>query len=479
MKILLTGANGYIGKRLLPVLLKNGHHVVCCVRDKMRFSIEKYHDENISVVEIDFLIKESLNNIPKDIHVVYYLIHSMESSRKNFDVIEAECAVNFMNYMVNTQVKQVIYLSGIVNDKTLSKHLWSRNNVEEILDGGNFQLTTLRAGIIIGSGSASFEIMRDLVEKLPLMITPKWVHTKSQPIAVRDVISYLEKCLLNEFTYNKNFDIGGSEVLSYREMLLRFANVRGFKRWIIPLPIMSPKISSYWLFFVTSTSFNLASSLIDSLKVEVICEPNGLEYKLGIKPLSFEEAIKAAFIKIEQNIIVSSWKDSIVSGRLDTKLTKYVNVPVMGCYEFVRSISIENEELAKDKIWRIGGDTGWYYGNWLWRLRGFIDKLRGGVGLRRGRTLSDKISTGDTLDFWRVLLADEEKKRLLLFAEMKTPGEAWLELKVEKGKLCLKATFRPKGISGRLYWYALTPLHYFIFNGMLRNMSKNLNPTGS
>ncbi|MDO6807047.1 SDR family oxidoreductase [Zobellia galactanivorans] len=473
MKILLTGANGYIGMRLLPQLLEMGHEVVCTVRDETRFSIDKEIRAQIQVLEIDFLKEVDPSIIPKDIDAAYFLIHSMSSSVQDFDALEAQTAENFNIYLSHTQVKQVIYLSGIVNEENLSKHLRSRKNVEQILYKGNFQLTVLRAGIIVGSGSSSFEIIRDLCEKLPVMITPKWVLTKTQPIAIRDILTFLTGVLGNEKTYNDSFDIAGPDVLTYKQMLEQYAEARGFKNYIITVPIMTPKLSSYWLYFVTSTSYKLALNLVDSMKIEVIAKDKRLQELLHIKPHTYKEAIALAFKKIEQNLVVSSWKDSMVSGRFKKNLGKYIQVPKYGVLKDEKKIKVDDPEQVLRNIWKIGGETGWYYGNWLWKIRGIIDKFSGGVGLRRGRTHPDKIFAGDSLDFWRVLLADKKAKRLLLFAEMKLPGEAWLEFKIDEHNILHQtATFRPRGLKGRLYWYSIIPFHFFIFGGMIRNIAK-------
>lgn len=472
MKILLTGANGYIGMRLLPKLLDMGHEVICAVRDEKRLSVDAKVRSQIEVVEIDFLEDPANQNIPKNIDAAYYLIHSMTSSVSDFDEKEAQAAKNFNTLLEGTQCKQVIYLSGIVNDKELSKHLSSRKNVEEILYKGDFELTVLRAGIIVGSGSSSFEIIRDLCEKLPVMITPKWVLTKTQPIAIRDVIQFLTGVLGNQDTYGQSFDIGGPDVITYKDMLHGYAKVRGFKNWIFTVPVMTPKLSSYWLYFVTSTSYKLAVNLVDSMKMEVVAEDNRLQQMLGLETHSYEEAIDMAFKKIEQNLVISSWKDSIASGQIQEDLEKYIQVPKYGVLQDKKSVPIKDEQAVLENIWRIGGETGWYYGNWLWKFRGFLDKLVGGPGLRRGRTHTDKIFPGDALDFWRVLLADKKSKRLLLFAEMKTPGEAWLEFKIADGKLYQTATFRPRGLWGRLYWYSVLPFHLFIFGNMIKNIAK-------
>lgn len=473
MKILITGANGYIGMRLLPQLLAMGHEVVCTVRDANRLSIDEETRSKIDVIEIDFLDTVQSNLLPKDINAAYFLIHSMSTSTRAFSEMEAVTARHFNEYVKETMIEQVIYLSGIVNDDQLSEHLWSRKNVEEILSEGDYNLTVLRAGIIVGSGSSSFEIIRDLCEKLPIMITPKWVLTKSQPIAIRDVMTFLTAVLGNKSTYGESFDIAGPDILTYKQMLKLYAKKRGFKNWIITVPIMTPKLSSYWLYFVTSTSYKLALNLVDSMKIEVIAKDNRLEKLLGIKTHTYLEAIDMAFKKIEQNLVVSSWKDSMISGRFNRKLEKYIQVPQFGVLKDEKKLKIENSEAVIERIWKIGGGNGWYYGNWLWKIRGFLDKLNGGVGLRRGRTHPEKIYPGDALDYWRVLLADKEKGRLLLFAEMRLPGEAWLEFKIDQDNILHQtATFRPRGIKGRLYWYSMLPFHYFIFGGMIRNIAK-------
>jgi uncharacterized protein YbjT (DUF2867 family) len=474
MKILLTGANGYVGRRLLPELLSQNHEIICCVRDKNRLGLDKITLDAIQIWEVDFLDEIDLENCPHSIDVAYYLIHSMSSSTDVFDEMESKAALAFNSYMKHIGVKQVIYLSGIVNDTSLSKHLQSRKNVENILYKGHFKLTVLRAGIIVGSGSSSFEIIRDLCEKIPVMITPKWVLTKTQPIAIRDVINYLIGVLLREECFNQSFDIGGPNVLTYKQMMLLYAKTRGFRIWIFTVPVMTPKLSSYWLYFVTSTSYKLAMNLVDSMKMEVVCNDNRLQKLLNIKPISYTDAIKLAFIKIEQNLVISSWKDSLVSGRFKHNLSEFIQVPTYGCLKDEKQIKIQDTEHVLDNIWTIGGEKGWYYGNWMWQLRGVLDKIFGGVGLRRGRTHPTHLDNGDSLDFWRVLLANKEEKRLLLFAEMRLPGEAWLEFRIDENNVLHQiATFRPRGIWGRLYWYSLVPFHFFIFGGMIRNISKN------
>ncbi|WP_291287499.1 SDR family oxidoreductase [Flavobacterium sp.] len=470
MKILLTGATGYIGKRLLPLLLQQGYDVVCCVRDRKRFYYPQGLEEKLQVIEVDFLDPKTLENIPLDIDAVYYLIHSMSGSAANYDELESLSAHYFIEKINETNAKQVIYLSGIVNDKSLSKHLASRKAVEDILKTAMAATTTLRAGIIVGSGSASFEIMRDLVHKLPFMITPKWLNTKCQPIAISDVLEFLTRSLLNPAAYNESFDIGGTDILTYKEMLLEFARAKNLKRCIYTVPVMTPKLSSYWLYFVTSTSFKLASALVSSMKVEVICKDSRINSLLGITPMGYKEALARALTKINEDAIISSWKDSLVSGQFKGNVSSYLKIPKKHCFIDRRKREIIDRQYTISRIWSIGGETGWYYADWLWGLRGFIDKIFGGVGTRRGRTHKNQIHAGDALDFWRVLYANKEKGKLILYAEMKLPGQAWLEFKIINNTLYQAATFKPDGFMGKIYWYAVLPFHGFIFNRMIEKL---------
>jgi len=470
MKILLTGATGYIGKRLLPALIELGHEVVCLVRDKARIDISAYKDAKIDIVEANLVKSDTLQFLPRDIDIAYYLVHSM-STQGDFSEIEFKSADNFTKYLDTTSAKQLIYLSGIINEKELSTHLKSRKAVEERLRKGRVAATVLRAGIIIGSGSASFEIIRDLVEKLPIMVAPKWLKTRCQPIAIRNVIEFLTGVLAKAETYNKHFDIYGPDLLSYKQMLEQFAKVRKLKRKIIIVPVFTPKLSSYWLYFVTSTSYDLAKNLVDSMKIDVIPEENDLSQKLNIQLIPYVQSIDMAFEKIEQNLVLSSWNDSSGNSIFRNGLSKHIEIPKFGVLTDKQEMKTENPEEALKRIFSIGGKNGWYYGDWLWGFRGFLDKLFGGVGLRRGRKNAQQTSPGDALDFWRVILSSKEQKRLLLYAEMKLPGEAWLEFCIDKkGIVHQTATFRPLGIAGRLYWIAMLPFHYFIFRGMLKRI---------
>lgn len=466
MRILITGTTGYIAKRLVLILLDGDHQVICCVRDLQRIPDEIASKDGIEFIKVDFLDTEDVL-FPEDIDVAYYLIHSMAAAGDDFADLEQRCAQNFKALIAKTTCRQVIYLGGIVNDKSLSKHLKSRLAVEKALKCDTYASTIFRAGIIVGSGSASFEIIRDIVEKLPVMIAPKWLNTRTQPIAIRDVLHILERAAGREEVMGRSFDICGPDILTYKQMLYQFGEVRGLKRYIFTVPVLTPRLSSYWLYFVTSTSFSLARALVDSMKVEVIASPSQINEILEVLPISYKEAVRLAFQKIEQNAVISSWKDAISSGVFHDQLSDHIQVPSHGCFKDVRSSAVIDETYTLERIWSIGGKNGWYKFNLLWRIRGYLDKVFGGVGLRRGRRHDTKLEAGDPLDFWRVLLADKKQKRLLLFAEMKLPGEAWLEFRIVKSTLFQRAVFRPKGLWGRLYWYMVLPFHAFVFRGMI------------
>lgn len=472
--LLLTGANGYIGLRLLPALLDAGHRVTAVVRDRRRFPAVDFSaaGERLRVIEGDFLKPESLPDFPTDLDAAYYLLHSMGSGG-DFAASEEATARNFTAALRGTKCRRIIYLGGLVDEsRALSPHLKSRLHVEEVLRESGISLTVLRASIIVGSGSASFEIVRDLAEKLPVMVCPRWVNTRCQPIAIRNVIDYLTGVLDHPDTAGRTFDIGGPEVLRYRDLLEGYAAVRGLKRWFLPVPFLSPKLSSWWLYLMTSTTFSLARALVDSMKNETVCRGDAIRGFIAPPLLGYREAVEKALARIAQNRVPSSWFDALAAGSLDPRFVDAIKVPEHGVLRDEQRVPLAApREAVLDAIWSLGGQQGWPAMKWAWRLRGRIDRLLGGTGLRRGRRHPTDLRPGDALDFWRVLVADRERGRLMLYAEMKLPGEAWLELEVAGDTLRQTATFRPQGLSGRAYWYAVLPFHGLLFPRMARRLA--------
>lgn len=448
-KILVTGASGYIGSKLISVLLNQGHQVVAMVRNPDKYSVDREIRKRIKVISGDLQKPETLTAIPQDIEIAYYLVHAMAISVSEFETIEKQQAENFVNAVKETAIEQVIYLGGLVSTEKLSRHLSSRLQVEKILKASDLPYTILRAGIIIGEGSASFEIIRDLVEKLPVMVAPKWVMSKCQPIGVDDMIAFLTSVIGNKDCINQTFDVGGDEQLTYRDMLYGYAKCRGLTRSIITVPVLTPKLSSYWLYFVSSTNFFLAMALVDSLKVDAICGKNRIQNIIPRKCLTYKEAV-------EKSLDVTN------------------HLPKYGCLFDETKVDFEGDrEKVIDRVWSIGGKKGWYALDWAWQLRGWFDQLIGGVGIRRGRDHPDSIQAGDYLDFWRVVIADREAGHLLLRAEMIVPGEAWLEFRVNEDLFVQTAIFRPKGVLGRAYWYSLLPFHLLIFSMMANKIVKS------
>ena len=468
MKVLLTGSTGYIGRRLKQKLLDDESvELKLLVRNKKTISPTIL--DKVEVIEGDTFNKEALKEALKDVEIAYYLIHSL--SNENYKDLDKISAQNFLDVAEECGVKRIIYLGGLgVKNKDTSEHLLSRIETGEILSSSkSVQTIWLRAGVIIGSGSASFEIIRNLTEKLPVMTTPKWVDTKAQPIAVNDVLSYLHDSLYLEVKENLIVDIG-SEQLKYKDMMKKTANALGLKRFLIPLPFMSINISSYWLNLFTPVPFTVAKALIEGLKSEVVIQnQNARKYFPKLVPMSYEDAVKSAIKEIEENQVISRWND-----KGDGVWEK------IGQKEISKAIFIDRKEedisnIEPSKVYQsfigIGGDNGWFDFDFLWELRGIIDKLIGGVGLKRGRRSQCDLRISDCLDFWKVVDL-KENERLLLYAQMKLPGSAWLEFKIQDNKLIQSAYFYPKGVLGRLYWYALIPLHYFVFNNMIKSIVK-------
>mgnify|MGYP000376115630 CR=1 FL=1 len=481
MNILLTGANGYIGLRLLPALLEADHRVIALVRDRARFPSAQFQafldDGRLSLVEGDMLDPARLPAPPQGIDAAYYLLHSMGAGQ-GFEEREAACARNLIEWLKPTDCRRILYLGGLVAAGPLSHHLQSRERVNSILRSGTIPVTTLRASIIVGSGSASFEIIRDLVEKLPFMITPRWTRTRCQPIAIRNVITYLTRCLDTPETIGQELDIGGPEILSYRDLLQQYAETRGLRRFFISVPFLTPRLSARWLHFVTATTLPLAKSLIESLRNETICRDHRIEKLIPQELVSYREAIERAFAMIAQNRVPSSWIDSLASGRLDPDFLRSIRVPEHGVLRDQQCVPLgDDRERVIDRVWALGGSYGWPSMNWAWRVRGWLDRLVGGFGLRRGRRHPKELRAGDALDFWRVVMADRTSDpasaRLILFAEMKLPGEAWLDFEITGTELKQTATFRPRGLLGRLYWYGILPFHLLLFPRMAGRLAKN------
>ncbi len=471
-KIFVTGASGFIGKRLVAELLESGHTVYALFRVRGLKNGSISHP-NLKIIYGDLDDPEKMDPIPIDIDVAYYLVHSMAKKLKDLQEKEAHVAHHFVRLIDQSQCQQIIYLGGIIPPSgNLSPHLQSRLAVEKILKKAKAPTTVLRSSIIIGSGSASFEIIRDLVEKLPIMIAPRWVQRLCQPIAIADVLFYLKNTILKSELYNQVYDIGGPEVISFKQVLLRYAKFRQLKRYILDVPFLTPHLSSYWLFFITSVRFSLCSYLVESMKVDSICLNQKIHEYLPHICISYEEALKRAFKKIAQNEVVSTWMDSWLIDQKSPTIGRFSEVPSEGCYREVKKMRLrDSKQATAERIWSLGGNHGWYGMDWAWRLRGFMDKMSHGPGMNRGRRHPTELEVGDTIDFWRVVKAEKTDGHLILYAQMHLPGEAWLEFQVDETTLYQVVVFQPKGVIGRLYWYLMLPFHYFIFHSMLKGLA--------
>jgi uncharacterized protein YbjT (DUF2867 family) len=471
--ILVTGASGYIGGRLVPKLLEQGHRVRCLARDPRKLSGRGWGD-GVEVVAGDVLDRGSLGAALAGCGAAYYLVHSMAGGERGFGDRDRTAAGNFADAAAQAGLERVIYLGGLgKRTDRQSAHLGSRHEVGDILRAGAVPAIELRAAMIIGAGSLSFEMMRALVERLPVMICPRWVKTRSQPIAVRDVLTYLLGCLERPAGRSEVFDIGGPEVLTYREMMLRFAGIEGLKRYIIDVPVLTPRLSAYWVNLMTPVPAGIAFPLIEGLKSEMVCEEDRIRRLIPFEPIGFDEAVRRALNRTRQHDVQTRWTNA--SGRRRPMRVEFNpdDFPIQD--EQVVETNAPAEILF-NQVRRVGGDVGWFYADPLWRIRGWLDRLIGGVGLRRGRRDPVKIWIGDAIDFWRVGDFDPDH-RLLLHAEMKVPGDAWLEFRVRPlddhtSMLIQTAYFRPTPFWGRLYWKSLYPIHRFIFRGMARNIAR-------
>ncbi|WP_432822580.1 SDR family oxidoreductase [Trichloromonas sp.] len=478
--VLVAGATGYIGARLIPRLLQAGYKVRALARTPAKLRDRPWAaDPNIEIVRGDLLDRDSMLSACRGCQAAFYLVHSMNPTSSDFARTDRVAAGNMAAAAEAAGLARIIYLSGLgEEDGTLSEHLRSRAEVARLLRAGKVPVTVLRAAMIIGSGSASFEILRYLVERLPVMITPRWVGTPCQPIAIENVLYYLVGCLACDETAGRVLDIGQPEVVSYRQLMRTFAEEAGLaKRLIIPVPVLTPRLSSYWIHLVTPVPAVLARPLAEGLRNSVVCQDHSIRELIPQQLLDCRQAIRRALEETRSHQIESSWRDA---GAISPAAWSNPGDPAWAGgthFDDSRRLRLDAPvEEAWKAVVRIGGKTGWYHADWLWWIRGLLDQLVGGIGLRRGRRCPVDLSPGDAVDFWRV--AEVEKpRRLLLVAEMKVPGEALLEFRIDGddgGALITQsARFRPRGLLGILYWYAIAPAHNYVFNGMLRGIARS------
>ncbi|MCY2963732.1 MAG: SDR family oxidoreductase [Planctomycetota bacterium] len=469
--VLLTGATGYVGGRLLALLERRGKRVRCLTRRPE--SLTSRVAPTTDVVAGDLLEPDSLVAALAGVDMAYYFVHSMGADR-DFAEQDRMAATNFAQAASAAGVRRIIYLGGLGNpDQELSKHLRSRQETGNILREHHPQVIEFRASIVIGSGSLSFEMIRALVERLPVMICPRWVGVLAQPIAIEDLLAYLLEALELADGPSQVYEIGGPDQFSYGQIMQEYARQRGLSRWMIPVPLLTPHLSSLWLGLVTPLYARVGRKLVESLRNPTLVSNTLAAKTFPVRPRSVREAIARALVNEDREFAETRWSDALSSGghprswggvRFGSRLvdSRTTTVPV-------------SAEAAFAPIRRIGGRTGWYYGNWLWSLRGFLDLMCGGIGVRRGRRDPELLRVGDTLDFWRVEVY-EPSRRLRLQAEMKVPGRAWLEFEVvgdeRQSTIRQTALFDPVGLFGIIYWYTLFPLHQFIFSGMLRNIAR-------
>ena len=443
----------------------------CLVRDAERFKVRSWH-EQVETVEGDVLKPESLEGKFDGVHTAYYLIHSMGASERGFENRDRTAAKNFAEAAKAAGVEHIIYLGGLgSDDKGMSKHLESRQETGRALASAGVPVTEFRAAIIVGSGSISFEMIRYLTERLPIMVTPKWVDTKVQPIAIRDVLAYLQQAPEHIPKGHQIVEIGGPEVLSYQDMLFTYAEVRGLKRRMLSVSVLSPKLSSYWINIVTPIPASIARPLVEGLTSEVVVDDPEPAKAYKVRPISYETAVKLALNRASQGAVETLWSGSLAAVPRGTpRQEKLLDAEGMLSDHRSRRFKVSTDS-AFEAIVSIGGEEGWYTFDWLWQIRGVIDRLWGGVGMRRGRRDPHNLLPGDTLDFWRVE-SIENNDHLQLRAEMKVPGRAWLRFDVkdeEDGTTEIQQTayFEPKGLFGFLYWWAMYPAHLFIFPSMI------------
>ena len=473
MRVLVTGASGYIGGRLVPRLLAAGHQVRCMARDPSRVAGRPWH--GVELVAGDALDPASLDRALAGIDAAYYLIHSLAAGEAGFEALDRTAARNFGEAAKRAGTQQVLYLGGLGDDEAgLSKHLHSRHETGDALRAGGPPVTEFRAAVIVGSGSLSFEMIRYLTERVPIMITPRWVNTRCQPIAVRDVLAYLVAALGNPQAMGRVFEIGGPEVLTYGDMMLGYARMRGLRRWLVAVPVLTPRLSSYWVDLVTPIPKAYARTLVEGMRSEVVVRDDSAARVFGIPPTPYAEAVRLALDNIERGQVETNWAGSFPAS------PREVGVSVEEREGRVFERRTETIDACAANVFKvftcIGGKRGWYAATILWRIRGAMDRMIGGVGMRRGRRHPDELRPGDPLDFWRVESVDPDCS-LRLRAEMKVPGRAWLVFEVRaegdhRSRLVQTAVFEPRGLLGALYWYALYPVHQIVFSGMAKGIRR-------
>ncbi len=482
--VLVAGATGYIGRRLVAELVGAGHDVRCLARTPEKLDAESWRAQ-VEVVTGDVLDRGSLGVAFRDVDVAYYLVHSI-GLRSDWETRDRTAAENFRDAAAVAGVEQIIYLGGLGDDAggALSAHLASRHEVGHVIAAGPVPLTELRAAVVVGSGSASFEMLRHLVEVLPVMTTPRWVETRVQPISVRDVLVYLTGVLGNDDAYGRVFEIGGSDVVTYHEMMDTYAQVAGLrKRVIVPVPVLSPRLSSLWVGLVTPIPADLARPLIDSLVNEVVVHDHAIDEVVPHHPIGCREAIELALRRVGDVDVSTRWTDAELYGR--TPADPMPADPDWAGATILTDIQAVQTDATPEALFHevsgLGGEKGWLVGNWLWTLRGWMDRLVGGVGMRRGRRHPTDLRVGDVVDFWRVE-ALEPSRLLRLRAEMRLPGDAWLEWSItpqQEGALFVqRALFHPRGLFGRAYWYAVAPFHRFIFRPLAYRIEQHAQREG-
>jgi uncharacterized protein YbjT (DUF2867 family) len=470
MRILIIGASGYIGSRLVPLLRARGHDLVLASRDAQSLA-DRFPDARVVVA--DLLDPATLGPAVERVDVAYYLAHSMGAGERGFAERDRLAAANFAAAAAAAGIGRIVYLGGLGDDAAdLSHHLASRHETGAELAAHGVPVTEFRAAVIIGSGSASFEILRHLTERLPIMITPRWVGTRCQPIGIRDVLDYLVGAL-DHPEVTGIVEIGGPDILSYGDMMRTYARLRGLRRLMIPVPVLTPRLSSYWVNLVSPVPARIARPLIEGLRNEVIVRDPGPAAAFGLEPLSYPDALQRAIDRTDRHDIESTWFDALATPDR-APLASLSSLEGMIVERRQRSVTASPERVFAE-VERLGGRAGWPYGNLLWRVRGLVDRVVGGVGMRLGRRDPDRLRVGDALDFWRV----EEVRRpelLRLRAEMRVPGRAWLQYEViatDSGcRLVQTAFFEPKGLPGLAYWYVLYPVHGLIFRGMVRVLAQ-------